>query len=70
MKRVTDFLGQVLSYILLMIDRLILVPFVFISSYSPQDLVKKADRYTTFAMLRSLGAILVTIIVLLLKWIF
>jgi len=61
---------MILTYIFLMIDRQILVPFQWISSYSATELQKKPDRYSSFAILRVLIALAATAIILLIKYIF
>jgi len=42
----------ILTYLFLMIDRLVLVPFQWVSSYGVYDLQKKPDRYSTYSMIR------------------
>lgn len=66
-----NFLIQLGTYLALVIDRLILVPFVFVSSYSVEELAKKKpDRYSTYVLIRVAAGIVALIIYLLLKWIF
>lgn len=70
MRKLGSIIAQVFTYIFLMIDRLILVPFVFVSSYSAQELSKKADRFAMYAIIRVAITVVCVLVYLLLKWIF
>lgn len=60
----------ILTYIFLMIDRTVLIPFQMISSYSATELQKKPERYSAYAMIRVTAAILIAAIITILKYIF
>lgn len=60
----------ILTYIFLMIDRAVLIPFQMTSSYSVIELQKKPDRYSSHAILRVAAALLIAAIITLIKYIF
>lgn len=42
----------ILTYLFLMIDRITLVPFPFVTSYNAEELSQKPDRVAAYAMIR------------------
>jgi hypothetical protein len=79
LKKSLTIIQLVLAYLFLMIDRLTLVPFPFISSYSSQDWNKAFNSLTQldqekvnikliFAILRVSAFIIIMLIILVYKW--
>jgi hypothetical protein len=69
-RTIKNFFHLLFMYIFLVIDRLILVPFPFITSYSAQELAKEDNIKIAGSGLRVLIAIVIFWIVVLIKWIF
>lgn len=73
-KKAAQWLGKILlailSYIYLMIDRAILVPFPFVSSYSLREYMKGPDRFLSYTIMRVAFLALVVIVILIIKFIF
>lgn len=73
-KNILKGLGQLivgtLTYIALCFDRLMLVPFVFVSHYSLFELADKPDKFSTFSAIRILIGILCIGIGIIVKWLF
>lgn len=65
-----NILVAILSYIYLMIDRAILVPFPFVPSYSLREYMKGPDRFLSYTIMRTGFVALVAIIILIIKYIF
>lgn len=47
-----SFLIAILTYLFLVIDRISLVPFIFVSSYSAKELALKPERFSSYAIIR------------------
>lgn len=60
----------ILTYIFLMIDRTVLIPCQWVTSYSAYELQKKPDRFSLFAILRVMGALLAAAITWIITLIF
>ena len=70
LKTIWNFIKIVLMYIFLMIDRLILVPFPFVTSHNIDEYAKAESRTLGAAILRVIIAIVIAWIIFLIKWIF
>ncbi len=70
LNRIGDIMMQIIAFLALIIDRAILVPFPFITSYSAQELAKKPDRYSTYLVIRVGLALVIFLIILLIRLIF
>tara|TARA_R110002153_G_scaffold32752_11_gene99094 strand:+ start:975 stop:1223 length:249 start_codon:yes stop_codon:yes gene_type:complete len=60
----------ILTFILLMIDRMIMIPFPFMTSYSADQLSQKENRFAAYVILRVGIFAIIVLIILLIKWIF
>ena len=67
LKWTLNIIVAILTYLFLVIDRIMLVPFVFVSSYSAKELALKPDRFSSYAIIRVGIAVILIIIYIIIK---